>query len=505
MRPLLFTTFLIALAWGTRVGAEPVVLRVIDETIEVDGKKVPTFGIVQPNGERGITVNQEEGFHVIVKNELSVPTSIHWHGLVLPNLQDGVPYVTQNPIPPGGQQEYKFPLVQSGTYWMHSHYGLQEQSLASAPLIITNKEELADREVVMMLSDFSFERPSEILDKLKRPDKPKKPMAGKEMAKPQAVKKPARVQVWDDSTQAFVATVEERSPVDIDVIYNALLANRRTLDDPEITKVSAGESVLLRIIAGATATNIFIDTGVLDAELLAVDGQSIQPMKGRFFQLALAQRIELRVNIPDQGGAFPILALGEGTTLQAGIVLGTEGAEIPKLSPKADVAAGALDNTQEIRLRASTPLPTKTVTRELPSPLGGNMMAYEWTINGWRYPNRESLNVKEGDRAEMIIVNNTMMSHPMHLHGHDFQVIEVDGKPIAGARRDTVLVPPGGTTKIQFDANNPGVWAYHCHIIYHLASGMFTVVKYEGADTRFWQPEKAASELNPEISPPEKP
>jgi FtsP/CotA-like multicopper oxidase with cupredoxin domain len=103
--------------------------------------------------------------------------------------------------------------------------------------------------------------------------------------------------------------------------------------------------------------------------------------------------------------------------------------------------------------------------------------------------------------VEIVLVNRTSMGHPMHLHGHDFQVVEIDGQKIAGAVRDTVEVPPGSTVKIAFDANNPGVWAFHCHILYHMATGMFTVVKYEGADTRFWQPGKTAQELKNGLPP----
>jgi len=156
---------------------------------------------------------------------------------------------------------------------------------------------------------------------------------------------------------------------------------------------------------------------------------------------------------------------------------------------------GGLDNTQEVRLVAQEPLPNKSAQRTLPSVLDGNMMTYTWTINGKPYPNRDSLNIKEGERVELVISNKTAMSHPMHLHGHVFEVTEIDGQKIAGAKRDTILVPPRSTIKVVFDANNPGVWAYHCHILYHLATGMFTVVKYENADTKFWKPEKAAREL----------
>ena len=157
--------------------------------------------------------------------------------------------------------------------------------------------------------------------------------------------------------------------------------------------------------------------------------------------------------------------------------------------------AGGLDNTQEIRLEPEEPLPDRPVQRSLPSVLGGNMASYTWTINGASYPNRNSLNVKQGERVELVNTNETGMSHPMHLHGHVFEVTEIDGQKITGAKRDTILVPPKSTIKIVFDADNPGVWAYHCHIVYHLAAGMFTVLKYEGADEKFWQPDKTKLEL----------
>jgi FtsP/CotA-like multicopper oxidase with cupredoxin domain len=156
---------------------------------------------------------------------------------------------------------------------------------------------------------------------------------------------------------------------------------------------------------------------------------------------------------------------------------------------------GGLDNTQETRLAAKEPLPERAVQRSLPSVLGGNMMTYTWTINGASYPNRNSLHVKDGERVELVISNTTGMSHPMHLHGHVFEVTEIDGQKITGAKRDTILVPPKPTIKVIFDANDPGVWAYHCHILYHLATGMFTVLKYENADTKFWKPDNTPTEL----------
>jgi len=226
------------------------------------------------------------------------------------------------------------------------------------------------------------------------------------------------------------------------------------------------------------------------------DGKDIEPVSGNYFQLGIAQRIDLLVKVPDQGGAFPIVAQGEGTKQQRGVVLATENEKIPKIPLQAEFAAAGLDNTQELKLKAKNPFPEKPVDRSLPCILGGNMAKYYWTINNAVYPNRNSLDVKENERVEIVFQNDTGMTHPMHLHGHDVQVTEIDGTKVQGALRDTVIVPPKSRIKVIFDANNPGVWAFHCHILYHAAVGMFTVLKYDGADTQFWQPEKTLTELS---------
>lgn len=507
MRPH-FLGILLAALGGPVLAEEPVKLFVKEVPLMVHGREMKVMAIEQEDGTPGYSPEATDGFHVEVVNQLDAPTAIHWHGLILPNLMDGVPFVTQDPIPPGGSFRYEFPLVQSGTYWMHSHYGLQEQLLNAAPMILWSPEERAkaDRQVVVMLSDFSFTPPDEILRGL-RSGPEEKPVEGeKQEGDPDKMDMPGKAmergatievvaQKWDESAQRLVQTTIESPPPDIDVHYDALLANRRTLDVPEVIPVEPGETVLLRLIAVSAATNFYIDTGALDAELLAVDGKPVEPVRGSFFQLGIAQRIDLRVTIPEDGGAFPILAQGEGTIRRCGIILATEGADVPGLMLEAALPTAALDNTQEKILRAANPLKPRDTDRTLPCALGGDMATYVWTINGNAYPNRDALKVKAGERAEIIFTNDTMMAHPMHLHGHDFQIVEIDGEPLEGALRDTVVVPPGSTIKIAFDADNPGVWAFHCHLLYHLASGMFTVLLYEDADTRYWQPEKSPTEI----------
>ena len=499
---------------GLACASDAVRLFVKELPLKVLGKEVTVIAIEQSNGVQGYFPEKSEGFHVEVVNQLKVPTAIHWHGLLLPDLMDGVPFVTQNPIAPGESVRYDFPLRQSGSYWMHSHYGLQEQLFNSAPLIIWTPEEKAKakHQAIVMLSDFSFTPPEQILKTLKAGmkmpgmgDKSAGKMSERQMGnsekmpEPAVGKEPANVvaQIWDDQKQILTRTVIRAPAAEIDVRYDALLANRRPLDDPEVLHVEPGESVLLRLIAAASATNFYIDTGQLKAEVLAVDGQEVRPIRGNFFQLGTAQRMDLRLSIPKQGGAFPILAQGEGSKLLCGAILLTKGALPPKLSPIASLSTAALSNVQESRLRAANPLPEAKLDRMLDAALSGDMAAYVWNINGGAYPNRNSLDVRSNERVGIVLTNSTTMGHPMHLHGHEFEVVEIDGKKIVGALRDTILVPPGSKITVAFDTNNPGVWAFHCHLIYHLVTGMFTVLKYDGADARFWQPEKQATELQP--------
>jgi len=480
--------------------APPTRLYVREVPLEVLGKKFKTVAIEQEDGTQGLSAQRSEGFNVEVINQLKVPTSLHWHGLILPASMDGVPFVSQAPIPPNGKMGYKFPLVQSGTYWMHSHYGLQEQLLGAAPLVIESPEERAkaDEQFAILLSDFSFEPPEQILkglkggtDGMRVAEKP----AGMDKMNEMPSQQKLLAQRWDHSAQRFAASPVAGQLPETDVKYDASLANRRTLANPQVFRVKPAKTVLLRMIAASSATNFLVRTGELMAELTAVDGKEVLPVQGNCFQLGTAQRIDLRIKIPDPGGAFPVLAQGEGTRQQCGVILATEGATIPEIPLEAEVASAGLDNTQEMQLVARHALIEKPVDRTLPWNLGGNMIDYSWTINGLAYPNRNALEVRPGERVEILLRNETNMAHPMHLHGHDVQVIELDGKQVSGALRDTLLVPPRSEIKVRFDAVNPGLWAFHCHILYHLAEGMFTVLKYPGADATFWQPEKTPAEV----------
>ncbi len=444
-------------------------LRATRRVIEVHGRAADVFGLLQPDGSHGIVADAGDRFHLQLANELDERTLIHWHGLTPPSMQDGVPDLSQPPLTAGGRYEYDFLLARPGTNWMHSHVGLQEQRLLAAPLIVRDPAEahLDEQEVVFLLHDFTFRDPQEIFADLTGG-------AG-------AMHHDAAMPAGEMDHGAMGHGTAPGEPHFNDVEFDAYLANDRTLADPEVVRVEAGGRVRLRIINGAAATNFWLDLGALSGDLVAVDGHAVVPVSGSRFPLAIAQRIDIRLQLPP-GGAYPVLAVREGDTPRTGIVLATAGAEIARIPDRAKVPAGAVDLALERQLVAAVaPLgaPESRPLRRYTLELTGSMMGFVWGFNGRRFGEDTPLAVRQGERVEVTLVNRTDMSHPVHLHGHPFQVVAIDGAARNGALRDTVLVPIGSSVTIAFIADNPGHWALHCHNLYHLAAGMMTSVTYE--------------------------
>jgi FtsP/CotA-like multicopper oxidase with cupredoxin domain len=189
----------------------------------------------------------------------------------------------------------------------------------------------------------------------------------------------------------------------------------------------------------------------------------------------MGQRLDIRLQLPRAGGAHPILALREDGAERAGVILASSGAAVSKL-PVLGAAKGPIIGLDlEERLRAVEPLADRAPDRRFALTLTGNMAAYSWGIE-----DGDVLRVKDGERIEIAFMNMSMMTHPMHLHGHHFQVVGVNDAAFSGAMRDTVFVPPMSSVTVAFDANNPGRWPLHCHHLYHMASGMMAFVNYEG-------------------------
>jgi len=446
--------------------AAPTVLRIERHDIEVNGKIASMLRIRQPDETIGITTEVGKPFRVRVENHIEEPSLIHWHGLTPPWQQDGVPGISEPAIPPGGSADYDFPLRVGGTYWMHSHYGFQEQLLLAAPLIIRDGGETSGgQDIVIELADFSFTPPGKIYADLQARQPPKMDMPGMTM---------------QDMNMEDMGMPAKLSAPDLnDVQYDAFLANGRTLEDPEVIKVETGGHVRLRIINTSSMSAFHIDLGKLEGHLVAVDGLPVQKVHGSTFPIAVAQRLDIELAIPKTAAAYPVLAVLEGERKQTGIVLLAGKGRVRPISVRAGTASPALTLDLERSLRAVKPLADRKADRTYTINLTGAMQGYQWSINNVAW-NKDvpPLMVTEGERVELVLVNQTMMPHPMHLHGHSFQVVAINGDRFAGAMRDTVLVPPKTTVTIAFDADNPGWWSFHCHLLYHLHAGMFTTLRY---------------------------
>jgi FtsP/CotA-like multicopper oxidase with cupredoxin domain len=458
-------------------GGAATLLRIERRTIEVNGKPSSVLGIRQPDGTFGIRTEVGKRFRIRLENRIDEPSLIHWHGLTPPWQQDGVPGVSGPPIAPGGSADYDFPLPFGGTFWMHSHQGLQEQSLLAAPLIIRDQRDRADQqEVILMLADFSFTPPDQIFAALKKSDN----MAGMKGVAPVPASNEMKGMSKAGPAMAPGMSMGAATKPDLnDVSYDAFLANDRTLADPEVVKVEPGARVLLRIINSSSMSAFHIDLGPLDGELIAVDGFQVAPVTARRFPIAVAQRLDIRLAVPRAPAAYPVLALLEGDNKQTGIILRAGDALIARVPDTAATASPALTLDLESRLRAAKPLKARKANRVHTIDLTGQMAGYVWSLNGVPWTKEvPPLPIAKGERVELVFVNKTPMPHPMHLHGHEFQVVEIDGRRFPGAVRDTVLVPPGRRVVVAFDANNPGLWALHCHLLYHLDAGMFTTLRY---------------------------
>jgi FtsP/CotA-like multicopper oxidase with cupredoxin domain len=438
---------------------------------------------VRENVAAGVILEPRQKFNVALTNELVEPTLVHWHGLLPPWPLDGVPDKPTPMLKAGETRTYTFPVADPGTYWMQAH-ALQEQNLLAAPLIVHSTADASkdEQEIIVLLHDFSFAPAEELLARLKKG-------AGNQGMKMGAMGEMASAMSGMSHADLMKHMARMRGPMEgmrpvgmtggmdlNDIEYDAYLANDRTLDDPEVVRVEANGRVRLRIINGGAATNFTIDTGLLHGELIAVDGQDVASVGGAMFPISMGQRLDIRVAILKEGGAFPILALREGAFERAGIVLASTNAKMAKLAINGASKGPVVTLGLETLLRAAQGLVVKRADRSRDVMLTGDMSSYNWAMQ-----NGDVHSVKIGERIEITMHNISMMTHPMHLHGHHFQVIWINGRPVQGALRDTVAVPPMASVTIAFDAANPGIWAFHCHHLYHMVSGMMAYVAYEGA------------------------
>ncbi|MCA8888933.1 MAG: copper resistance system multicopper oxidase [Parvularculaceae bacterium] len=491
-----------------------------------------------------------------VKNMLDEDTSIHWHGLLVPFYMDGVPGVSFPGIKPGETFEYRFALPQSGTYWYHSHSGLQEQSGHYGPLIIDPADAdpvQYDREYVLVLSDWLFEHPHKVFAKLKK---------SSEVFNFQ--KRTFSDFINDAGEMGLGGVIKDRnmwaqmrmSATDISDVTGAVytyLINGHSTADNWCALYNVGERVRLRIINASAMTIFNFRIPGLPMTVVAADGLNVQPVNTDEFQIGVAETYDVIVE-PNRERAFAIVAesidrsgqviatlapspdlratapllrerpllthkdmgMGHGAAqshdqdAMAGMDHGSMnhqsmdhgsgshgsmsgmqahnhntgfGVDMVAMAPTnrlgepglglENVPHRALTYTQ---LKSLEPNPDKRKPgREIEIHLTGNMERYMWSLDGKKFSAIEKPIVfHEGERLRVTLVNDTMMTHPIHLHGMFFDLV-VDGsdhKP----RKHTVNVKPGDKLSFDVTADHVGDWAFHCHLLFHMHAGMMQVV-----------------------------
>ena len=496
-----------------------------------------------------------------VKNKLKEDSSIHWHGLLVPFQMDGVPGVTFPGIKPGETFQYKYSVPQSGTYWYHSHSGLQEQQGHYGPIIIDPKGTdpvKYDREYVMVLSDWSFMHPHKIFAKLKK-------MSDSFNSQKRTMSDFKR----DADYKGFGQAWRERkqwgrmrmSPTDISDITGATytyLINGRGTQDNWNGIFTPGERVRLRII-NASAMSIFnVRIPGLPMTIVASDGLNVKPHEIDEFQMGVAETYDVIIEPkevkpyafvaesidrsgqvvatfgpkPGMQAAIPALRKKPQLTMKdmgmdhSSMDMSRDGDMSGMDHSKMDMSGGgdmssmdhskmsmSAKNVIEAKvkrgpgvvnvtmapvsrlhesgiglenighrtlnyadLRSLAPNPdTREPEREIVLHLTSNMERYMWSFDGVKFSHvKESIKFYEGERVRVTLINDTMMPHPIHLHGMFFDLVNGGGnhKP----RKHTVIVKPGEKLSFDVSAEHVGDWAFHCHLLYHMHAGMFQVV-----------------------------
>lgn len=454
-------------------------------------------------GIPGPTLRFREGdtARIRVHNRLEgEETSIHWHGLLLPNAQDGVPHVTTPPIQPGTTHTFEFPLIHSGTYWFHSHTGLQEQSGVYGSIVIEPKggePVKADRDHVVVLSDWTEEQPGEVMRTLMRGSEWYQLKKGSMQSLAGAAKAGALKDFWDRERSRMPA-------MDIsDVAYDAFLANGK---ESIVLPGKPGEKVRLRFINAAASTYFYLQSATGPLQVVAADGPAVEPLKVNRLLTGMAETYDVIVTIP-KAGRWEVRATAQDGSGHASVWLGS-GAEHPAPDiPRPDnyrmdshlmaamddmddmpgmkhghggmktEAARPLSPYGQLRARKSTALAASLPRREMELRLTGDMERYIWSFNGKTMAEDGVIKIKRGEVLKLVLINDTMMHHPIHLHGHFFRVLEGQGDK--APLKHTVDVPPMGKRTIEFEANEYGDWLFHCHLLYHMHAGMARVFSYE--------------------------
>ncbi len=433
--------------------------------VDLGSRTVDTwsYDALVPGGE--VRVRAGDVLRAVVRNELPDPTTIHWHGIALRNDMDGVPDLTQPAIAPETDFTYEFTLPDPGTYFFHPHTGVQLDRGLYAPLIVEDPSEPGayDREFVVVLDDRLGARrtPDEVLEGLREGMGATSGSSG-------------GVDGMDMGGGDQAGASEGPLGSDTgDVRYPMYLINGRPLMEPATFSAKPGERLRLRIINAGSDTPFRVALGGHRLTVTHSDGFPVEPVNVDALLLGMGERYDVLVQIPETG-AFPLVARAEGTAMGALAVVRTGSGATPMPDVGPEELMGRLLTLSDLRPNEEVALPSRQPDRTYTATLTGDMTTYRWGVQA-ESEEGVTLPVRPGERVRLVLDNSTMMWHPLHLHGHTFEVVTGSG---AGPRKDTVIVPAAARITLDVEADNPGQWVLHCHNIYHAESGMLTVLSY---------------------------
>lgn len=435
-------------------------------TAVVGGREVTTWAFGDRPGAGGVRAKVGDVLEARFVNGLPSSNTIHWHGIALRNDMDGVHDLTQAPVASGGEFMYRFTLPDAGTYWFHPHMGLELDRGLYAPLIVEDPADPVgfDVDVTLMLDDWldGYGRTQEeVLAELQS--------GGGHSGHSGHMGGSGSGGMGNMGSMSGGSMMTGFGG---DVVYPLHVINGRAPVERETLDAKPGQRVRLRLINAGSDTAYRVAVGGHRLTVTHADGFPVEPVEVDNVVLGMGERYDVIVTAGS--GAFPIVAVPEGTGDPAAeAMLRTSSASVPATGSRPaeldgrSISYDDLVPTDAVRLRSRAPDRAETIV------LTASASGYVHGINGRCFPDSAPVDVREGERLRLTVQNDTMMFHPIHLHGHTFQLVGS-----GSARKDTVNVFPMSKVTFDVEADNPGQWMLHCHNTYHLETGMATTLSY---------------------------
>lgn len=462
-------------------------VRAAPVTTMIGGREVATWAFGNRPGQGGIRATAGNVLEATFVNDLPSANTVHWHGIALRNDMDGVHDLTQSMVEPGGRFVYRFTVPDPGTYWFHPHMGLELDRGLYAPLIVEDPQEPVayDVDATLMLDDWldGFGRTQEdVLKSLQQYGGHSGMMGGTDASTGGTGGMSGHGGMGGMSGHGSMGGAAGATNGGMgsnmgglagDVAYPLHLINGRAPEDRDVVKAAPGQRVRLRLINAGSDTAYRVAVAGHRLTVTHADGFPVEPVEVDNVELGMGERYDVIVTA--QSGKFAIMArpIGKSDPSAEALLVTSDASAAPPVGTAPAELGGRtladtdLNATEVVRLPARAPSRTETIT------LTASMHGYTHGIDGKSYPNSAPILVREGERLRLKVVNATMMFHPIHLHGHTFQLVDA-----GSARKDTVNVLPMTTTTFDIQADNPGQWMLHCHNTYHFETGMATVLSY---------------------------